>query len=194
MYHSVGVRAVYVWPTIRKGKGITLRNVSDPTIFIYGFNSEFPDHVVWGSSTSKYCVSEGHCLEPTIVGNLTNGIIRYKLCGTTVPTPSPIAEAPPTLDHKASSDVEIAWLKPHNLRRNEYYAKNGLGSADLKWSKSLQKSAQNYANILISLDGDSKCTIRHGVNGDSLGGENLSKNWGTSPKTNSSTPEEILTA
>jgi hypothetical protein len=195
IYLSKALKAVYLWLTIKKGRGIMLRSVSDPTIFIYGYNSVFPDDLVWVTANSKYCVSEGHCFEPRIVGSLANSLLRYKLCGTTVPTPSPIAKAPPTLlDYSYMSEIEIAWLNAHNRRRNEYYNRNGVGSADLKWSKTLQKSAQNYSSLLISIGGDSKCTIRHGVHGNTYGGENLSKNWGTSSKTNSSTPEEILTS
>ena len=39
IYRSIALKTVYLWPTVKKGKGIMLRNVTDPTIYIYGFNT-----------------------------------------------------------------------------------------------------------------------------------------------------------
>jgi hypothetical protein len=192
IYYGSSQNEIYVWRNIKKGGTYILKSVSDPTIYLYGFDEKKPKKVIWGTSNSKHCISKGECLQPKNVGKLSSSdTIRYKLCKVTSPTSSPISKAPPT-DSTALTETEIKWLNGHNDRRRKYFADNGLGPKDLKWSQSLEKSAQNYANRLLELGGDSKCVIQHGYDGDEYGGENLHTNWGTSISTVSASPDEVL--
>eukprot|EP00548_Thalassiothrix_antarctica_P015384 CAMPEP_0194176768 /NCGR_PEP_ID=MMETSP0154-20130528/10642_1 /TAXON_ID=1049557 /ORGANISM="Thalassiothrix antarctica, Strain L6-D1" /LENGTH=445 /DNA_ID=CAMNT_0038891087 /DNA_START=89 /DNA_END=1427 /DNA_ORIENTATION=+ len=110
---------------------------------------------------------------------------------TQSPTQEPLAQAPP---RPGSSSIKQQWLDEHNSRRQAFYElfpEYNLSPAPLKWSDSVARSAQNYANQLIALNG---CTIQHGLNGDNYGGENLSSNWGSGSYATSRSPAAVLEA
>jgi hypothetical protein len=58
----------------------------------------------------------------------------------------------------------------------------------VEWNWELANSAQAYAAKLAAING---CTIQHGHQGDSFGGENLAANWGSSNQAPS--PDSVLT-
>lgn len=101
-------------------------------------------------------------------------------------TPAPVTPTYAPVANTATDPLAADWLAAHNTRRTAYYAKKGLGPKDLKWSNTLAESALNYSISLLELSG---CTIEHGYQGNSYGGENLAAEWGGST---SSTPEEVL--
>jgi Cysteine-rich secretory protein family len=196
IYYNKKRKNIYIWPKILKGKTKILRGVSDPTIYLYGIHPKNPKKRVWGSKKSRHCISSGECLEPNYVGSLSKKSLRYKLCAdSSKKTPSPISKTPPAPTPSTSlSAIETQWLNGHNSRRTKYYANNGLGPKNLKWSSTLKASAQRYANKLIDLGGNDRCVIQHGFQGDDFGGENLHTNWGTSVSSVSASPDDVLTS
>lgn len=99
------------------------------------------------------------------------------------PTTSPQA---PTVFAPVPSDLSVQWLSAHNTRRTSFFTSHNLSPKDLKWSSTVAASAQAYADSLLSLP---DCTIEHGYQGNSYGGENLAANWGGQV---SLTPEGVL--
>eukprot|EP00568_Trieres_chinensis_P018000 CAMPEP_0183327354 /NCGR_PEP_ID=MMETSP0160_2-20130417/83718_1 /TAXON_ID=2839 ORGANISM="Odontella Sinensis, Strain Grunow 1884" /NCGR_SAMPLE_ID=MMETSP0160_2 /ASSEMBLY_ACC=CAM_ASM_000250 /LENGTH=392 /DNA_ID=CAMNT_0025495479 /DNA_START=135 /DNA_END=1316 /DNA_ORIENTATION=+ len=92
--------------------------------------------------------------------------------------------APPTDNESPPSDTgsdgslsqrDQDWLDSHNTRRQTFHDFYDAAYVPLKWSQELASSAKAYADKLIAL---SSCTIRHGYDDDSYGGENLAANWG----------------
>eukprot|EP00546_Thalassionema_frauenfeldii_P010015 CAMPEP_0178925124 /NCGR_PEP_ID=MMETSP0786-20121207/17726_1 /TAXON_ID=186022 /ORGANISM="Thalassionema frauenfeldii, Strain CCMP 1798" /LENGTH=866 /DNA_ID=CAMNT_0020599947 /DNA_START=26 /DNA_END=2622 /DNA_ORIENTATION=+ len=111
-----------------------------------------------------------------------------------LPTLAPVTPAPSSPQIGGlSAELQQQWLYEHNIRRETFYnlfpESYGVTNVPLKWSADVAQSAQNYANMLIALDG---CVIQHELNGDKYGGENLAMNWATnSPER---TPAEVLNA
>ena len=181
----------YKWPTIAAGGVYVLKRVSQRTIYLYGRNVNNPNKLVWGTTSSKHCIAVGKCLEPRNVGSLAKSPKVYKLCGSgSSPVASPIAQAPPPQTSLPTLDVQ--YLDNHNEKRTKFYADNGLGPKNLKHSPDLKSSAQNYANKLIDISGDTRCVIQHGFDGDDYGGENLATNWGSSPNLVATSPQKLL--
>eukprot|EP00555_Chaetoceros_dichaeta_P007443 CAMPEP_0198276072 /NCGR_PEP_ID=MMETSP1447-20131203/65115_1 /TAXON_ID=420782 /ORGANISM="Chaetoceros dichaeta, Strain CCMP1751" /LENGTH=759 /DNA_ID=CAMNT_0043970991 /DNA_START=1 /DNA_END=2277 /DNA_ORIENTATION=- len=81
------------------------------------------------------------------------------------------------------------WLNVHNTRRKAYqeaYDSSKLYTP-LKWSNDLASSAQAYAQLLID---ELDCSIQHGFQGNTYGGENLALKGGTS--SDALEPEDTL--
>jgi uncharacterized protein YkwD len=193
IYYGVSSKKVYIWPTIKKSSNFLLSKVTSSTVYLYGFHTENPKKRLWGTGKSQHCITMGECLQPFIVGSLERDMISFKLCATSAPTARPISKAPPYPTSLTTlSEIDKQWLDGHNSRRSKYFAKNGLSAKNLKWSTTLEKSAQNNAIKLLELGGDTKCTIVHGYKGDNYGGENIASNWGISVSTVSASPEEVL--
>mmetsp|Transcript_11822 Transcript_11822/g.18211 ORF Transcript_11822/g.18211 Transcript_11822/m.18211 type:complete len:383 (-) Transcript_11822:105-1253(-) len=109
---------------------------------------------------------------------------------TRLPTTQAIAAAPPG----PANNIQQQWLDEHNTRRQAFYDRfpeYNLSPAPLKWSDSVARSAQNYANKLIAEDG---CKIQHGLNDDNYGGENLAANWGSGSYASARSPTDVLEA
>jgi uncharacterized protein YkwD len=193
IYFGLSSKEVYIWPTIKKSANYLLTKVTNSTVYLYGFDAENPNKILWGTGQSEHCISAGECLQPFNVGIRKQKRTFFNLCATAVPTASPIAKAPPLPEVSTTlSEIDKQWLDGHNSRRTSYFKKNGLSAKDVKWSTTLQKSAQNYATKLLEVGGDSKCTIIHGYKGDNYGGENIAANWGVSVSIESASPEEVL--
>lgn len=170
---------VYTWPFIGAGGAVVLRQVADSTIYIYGVAAEDTSQTVWQAANNNgHCFSSGDCLDERDIGDLSNGFVKYKICGD-------------SSSFLQGADGE--WLNGHNSRRADFHAFYGKSRADMKWSNSLKQSAQAYANKLLRLGGGNRCVIRHGYLGDNYGGENLAANWGTDPNTLAATPEQVMT-
>lgn len=101
------------------------------------------------------------------------------------PQPAP-APSPP------SGSLDQQWLNEHNKRRTAFYklfpSDWNVYDVPLKWSNSVARSAQEYADILIKKNG---CKIAHKVNNNVYGGENLAANWGNNVER---TPAQIMKA
>jgi len=104
-----------------------------------------------------------------------------------------VAMVPPpnaTLDGDRELLSNSHWLLAHNWRRSQFHTSYGKDPKMLKWSDSIAESAQNYANLLSSVDG---CFIQHGYQGDSYGGENLYAQWTSNPSSGPPPPEHVMT-
>lgn len=136
---------------------------------------EYPPWEIEFGAYQKAPIHESPSLSPT-------GISR---------APVQMSPSPTSLEDKwhsayLQSDYQNQWLEAHNSRRTELFEEYGLGPRDLKWSSGLANSSQEYAEILIELE---DCTIRHYVNNNTLGGENLVYNWNR--KNNPMSPDVI---
>jgi len=188
--YTTGSTAIWKsWPIIANGGSVSLSEVTDSKIYIYGLKTDWT--YVWQSTSSPHCFSTGDCLSERDVGSLSDGSVQYNICGgstaTTTPAPTPAPTLAPSPAPTATTDGQ--WLQGHNNRRTQFYTENNKGSMDLKWADSLQQSAQNYANQLLQIGGSTQCRIAHGHNGDTYGGENLASNRGSVART----PEEVMT-
>lgn len=157
------------------GGSFTIQHqVSDPTIHVFGLDSEtFEGGLDLG--IFQVLLFSGECFSEVNLGSLAGDTVQYNLCGNN-PVPSPTAPPTPIVSPPTgtSSAVQDQWVSGHNLRRTDFFVtRNGMPDAPpIKWSNTVADSATAYANTLASLDG---CQIQHGYQGDDYGGENLGK-------------------
>ena len=66
-------------------------------------------------------------------------------------------------------------MNSHNGKSDIYHSRYNVNYIPIKWNQDLSESALVYANKLVARN---ECTMSHGYQGDSYGGENLVANWG----------------
>jgi len=189
VYHTSSGKKDELWYILHSGQTTTFTGLTIGTYHVFGFSgSKFYD------GQSPECLDAG-CQYRYIQADFPNWnaeTITSKftfLCNQRInidfevpPTPAPNAAPNSRLD-----STQQSWLDEHNTRRKAIH-----GSANyvkLNWVTSLQKSAQGYADFLISRPG---CAIDHGLDGQSGFGENLAMNWNQAMVGRN--PSEILRA
>lgn len=157
--------------------------VVNPVVHFFGYVSE-EEH--WGTISSQpnspYCVpGDGryYCGTQWNFGSTDTEYVHLNLScpnpndeQSPMPTPAPISGG-------ANSGSDNEWLIAHNRRRESFHTNNEFRNrtyVPLQWSQDLATSAQEYADILITESNRrGSCFKQHNFNGNSYGGENLSR-------------------
>ena len=72
--YTTGSTAIWKrWPYIPSGGSVSLSEVTDSKIYIYGFKTDWT--YVWQSTSSPHCFSMGDCLSERDVGSLSDGSV-----------------------------------------------------------------------------------------------------------------------
>jgi len=172
------------WYNMQQNHKVTFSDVGQRKYSMYAISHDRRFKWDGDRGSSNYCPNN-LCYKDFFIGGSSTQTFRYLSCsgGGPSPTPSPPQPSPTA----ALSNREQQWIDAHNTRRQQFHTSNGMSYKPVQWSSKLASSAQNYAQKLTTISG---CTIRHGYQGDSYGGENIASDWNA--PYNFQSPEDVL--